>query len=126
MAWTSREVAERLAAQMSSYREQLGRRVVRYREAKGWNQEDLAYHSGVSNRTIQRLERGQHDGRVKTIQALARALDVDESDLRGPPPEEAGDDLRPLVSSLAEQVARLSEQIDRLEREQSWRDAAAE
>ena len=77
MAWTSREVAERLAAQMSSYREQLGRRVVRYREAKGWNQEDLAYHSGVSNRTIQRLERGQHDGRVKTIQALARQLDVD-------------------------------------------------
>lgn len=51
---------------MTSYRQQLGRRVVRFREAKGWNQEDLAYHSGVSNRTIQRIENGQHEGRVKT------------------------------------------------------------
>lgn len=33
MSWTPRDMAERLASQMSEYRTQLGRRVVGFREA---------------------------------------------------------------------------------------------
>lgn len=106
---------------MSEYRLQLGRRVVKYREAKSWNQEDLAYHSGLSVRTIQRVERGQHDGRLKTIEKLAEALEVTQAELRGPVPE--SDDLRPLVEMLSDQVQKLTAQVDRLTRASDEHDA---
>lgn len=121
LPWTPRDVAERLASQMSEYRLQLGRRVVKYREAKSWNQEDLAYHSGLSVRTIQRVERGQHDGRLKTIEKLAEALEVTQAELRGPVPE--SDDLRPLVEMLSDQVQKLTAQVDRLTRASDEHDA---
>jgi transcriptional regulator with XRE-family HTH domain len=44
---------------------------------KGWNQNDLAVHAGVSRTTVFHLERGSsHDPRPTTLHKLARALDL--------------------------------------------------
>jgi transcriptional regulator with XRE-family HTH domain len=48
---------------------------------RAWSQETLAQLSGLSVRTIQRLERGQSAG-LESLQALASALEVDVSTLQ--------------------------------------------
>ncbi len=50
------------------------------RHRKGWTQDHLAQLSGVSVRTIQRLERGGTAG-ADTLQSLAAAFDCDVADL---------------------------------------------
>ena len=61
-------------------------RILASRKRKGWSQEVLAEHSGVSLRTIQRVEQGQTVPHGHTVQALAAALQVPLDMLR----EEAG------------------------------------
>ena len=51
-------------------------RILASRKRKGWSQEMLAEHSGVSLRTIQRVEQGQTVPHGHTVQALAAALQV--------------------------------------------------
>ncbi len=51
------------------------------RLARGWSQEDLAAASGVSTRTIQRIERGQEPG-PETIRSLAAAFETNVETLR--------------------------------------------
>lgn len=51
---------------------------------RGWSQEQLAEASGVSVRTVQRIEGGRAPGPA-TRAALADALGVDPADLGGPP-----------------------------------------
>lgn len=51
-------------------------RILAIRKSKGFSQELLAEQSGVSLRTIQRVEQGETVPRGHTIQALATALDV--------------------------------------------------
>lgn len=60
------------------------------RVRRGWSQEQLAEASGVSVRTIQRLEGGRSPGRATAL-ALAAALDVDAEELAGPAGEPAAD-----------------------------------
>jgi transcriptional regulator with XRE-family HTH domain len=50
--------------------------IVAIRKEKGFSQEVLAERSGVSLRTIQRVERGETVPRGHTLQALAGALEV--------------------------------------------------
>ena len=57
--------------------------VQKLRLQKGWSQEQLAELSGVSARTIQRIERGQ-SASLETLKALAAVFDVDLADLRSP------------------------------------------
>lgn len=45
------------------------------RLAKGWSQEDLARHSGLSTRTIQRIESGQSAG-SESLKCLAAVFDT--------------------------------------------------
>lgn len=52
-------------------------RIIAVRKRKGLSQELLAEKSGVSLRTIQRVEQGDTTPRGYTVQALATALDVD-------------------------------------------------
>ena len=49
-------------------------------------QTELAAEAGVTVRTIQRLESGK-PGEISTIRDLARALEVDPSELLQSPPE---------------------------------------
>ncbi|MDO7853039.1 helix-turn-helix domain-containing protein [Hymenobacter convexus] len=51
-------------------------RIQALRKSRGYSQELLAEQSGVSLRTIQRVEQGETVPRGHTVQALATALDV--------------------------------------------------
>lgn len=55
--------------------------VQKFRLQRGWSQEQLAELSGVSARTIQRIERGQ-SASLETLKALAAVFDVDLAQLR--------------------------------------------
>lgn len=50
---------------------------------KGWTQEQLALVSGLSVRTIQRIEKGEAAS-VDSLKALAAAFDIDFLDLKEP------------------------------------------
>ena len=47
---------------------------------KGWSQEELARHSGLSTRTIQRIETGQPPG-LESLKCLAAVLETSISTL---------------------------------------------
>jgi len=55
-------------------------RVVELRRDRGWTQERLAEASGVTVRTVQRLEAG-NDASLETLSLVARALEVPVRDL---------------------------------------------
>ena len=57
--------------------------IQKLRLQRGWSQEQLAEVSGLSVRTIQRLERGQ-PGSLETLKALAAVFEIDFSDLKDP------------------------------------------
>jgi transcriptional regulator with XRE-family HTH domain len=71
--------------------------VQKLRLQRGWSQEQLAEVSGVSVRTIQRLERGQ-PGSLETLKALAAVFEIDLDRLKEPEmntPTPAAQTLRP-------------------------------
>jgi transcriptional regulator with XRE-family HTH domain len=57
-------------------------RIRALREQRGWSQQYLSRASGVSGRTIQRIEGGKLQPQPQTLQALASAFNVDVSKLR--------------------------------------------
>ena len=52
-----------------------------FRKTKSFTQEELAKQSGISIRTIQRIEKGLTKGSPHTIKALAKTLDIESSNL---------------------------------------------
>ncbi|UOQ75338.1 helix-turn-helix domain-containing protein [Hymenobacter sp. 5516J-16] len=62
-------------------------RIATIRKSKGLSQEVLAEQSGVSLRTIQRVEQGDTVPRGFTLQALATALEVPLEAFRTEPAE---------------------------------------
>jgi transcriptional regulator with XRE-family HTH domain len=54
--------------------------VRKLRLQRGWSQDQLAQMSGLSIRTIQRIERGQNPG-LDSLKSLAAVFEVDISDL---------------------------------------------
>jgi transcriptional regulator with XRE-family HTH domain len=54
----------------------LGERIRELRKQKGWRQIDLAQHSGVHEVHISDLERGTREAGLRTVLAIAQALDV--------------------------------------------------
>jgi transcriptional regulator with XRE-family HTH domain len=57
--------------------------IQKLRLQRGWSQEQLADLSGLSVRTIQRLERG-HPASVESLKSLGAAFEIDFSDLKEP------------------------------------------
>jgi len=55
--------------------------VQKLRLQRGWSQEQLATVSGLSVRTIQRIERG-HSASLESMKALASVFEVDLSELK--------------------------------------------
>jgi transcriptional regulator with XRE-family HTH domain len=51
------------------------------RESKGWTQDELAAKSGVTARTISRLENTDRQPEKSTLRLLALALGVDPDEL---------------------------------------------
>ena len=61
------------------------------RLARAWSQEQLAELSGMSVRTVQRIENGDQPS-LETLSALAAVFEVSVADLSGP--NALGDDAR--------------------------------
>jgi transcriptional regulator with XRE-family HTH domain len=57
--------------------------IQKLRLQRGWSQEQLAEVSGLSVRTIQRIERGQ-TASVESLKALGAAFEIDFSQLKEP------------------------------------------
>ncbi len=72
----------------------LGKKVKEYRTKKGLSQELLAEDSGLSYRTIQRIENGESKPTGDTLNRIAASLDVTPEDLAN---WEVEDDLKFLV-----------------------------
>jgi transcriptional regulator with XRE-family HTH domain len=64
-------------------------RVKERRLARGWSQAQLAEKSGLSVRTIQRIETGANPG-LETLTRLAAVLDVDVAELQQQLADDAG------------------------------------
>lgn len=61
--------------------EELAQKLKRYRSAKGFSQEELAEKSGLSLRTVQRIENSETIPRGDSIQRLASTLGITPDDL---------------------------------------------
>jgi transcriptional regulator with XRE-family HTH domain len=61
---------------MSPTPKQIGRRLKALREAAGLSQATVARVARISREYLARLEAGQHDPTVGTLQRLAKALNV--------------------------------------------------
>jgi XRE family aerobic/anaerobic benzoate catabolism transcriptional regulator len=59
----------------------LGERIRILRKQRGWRQIDLAQHSGVHEVHISDVERGAREVGLRTLLAIAQALEVKLSDL---------------------------------------------
>jgi transcriptional regulator with XRE-family HTH domain len=57
--------------------------IQKLRLQRGWSQQQLAELSGLSVRTVQRIERGQ-PASLETLKALGAAFEIDFSDLKEP------------------------------------------
>ncbi|MDR0227779.1 MAG: helix-turn-helix domain-containing protein [Flavobacteriaceae bacterium] len=60
---------------------EIGTRLRELRIQKGFSQEELANRSGVTLRTIQRIEKGDNEPRGNTLQMLSTVLEVNIEDL---------------------------------------------
>ncbi len=59
----------------------VGKKIRTARERKGWLQSDLAKATGLTVRTVGRIERGEVDVRLSTLTKIARALGTSVSEL---------------------------------------------
>lgn len=75
---------------MDEHRKQAGKRLAQIRDSRGLSQEELANKAGLSVKTISRFENGKHDGRRDTVRRIVAALEIEEADLFGPPPDPLG------------------------------------
>jgi len=67
-----------------------GEKIVAFRKAKNYTQEELANLSNVTLRTIQRIEKGETVPREFTLKSIADALDKQVSDLMVADAENSG------------------------------------
>lgn len=58
-----------------------GQRVREFREAKGWIQTDLAFHSRLERAFISRVENGKTQAGLASVERLAAALGVSVGEL---------------------------------------------
>lgn len=59
----------------------VGKKIVETRKKKGVSQEDLVEKTGFDLRQIGRIERGESNPTISTIEAIATVLDVELKDL---------------------------------------------
>ncbi|HXW93976.1 MAG TPA: helix-turn-helix transcriptional regulator [Terriglobales bacterium] len=61
---------------MQQIQRQLGDRIRKLRQKKGWSQEELAAISGLHRTYIGAVERGEKNLTISTIHTLAKTLDT--------------------------------------------------
>lgn len=65
----------------TSPQQKLGKRLKELRTHKGWSQEKLGFETKLDRSFISGIERGERNPSLKSLQKLAKALDVSLSDL---------------------------------------------
>ena len=83
----------------------IGKRIRKYREAKGWRQEDFAEKVGLSVTYTGMIERGEKVPKLETFITIANALEV-SADLLLADVLAVGYDVK--SSEMTEQIAALS------------------
>jgi len=53
-----------------------GKRIRRLRKQRGWNQDDLAAHTGFGRTFISDVERGQKNPSLRSVEIFALAFDL--------------------------------------------------
>ncbi|WP_205620244.1 helix-turn-helix domain-containing protein [Salinivibrio socompensis] len=76
------------------------------RVQKGWSQDQLAQFSGLSVRTIQRIERGHKPG-LESLKSLAAVFDIDITDLQKETDMQADTSMSPEERAIAYRVRAL-------------------
>lgn len=115
-------------------RDHLAKRLKELREYKGWTADDLAHESGVSIRTVSRLETANIENpRETTLVRLAGALEQTREALAGPrlTPEAMDraaqtqlDTIEAMLRVLLDQLPKPDEEIDKLLQQALQRAAA--
>lgn len=59
----------------------VGRRIAALRTAKGWSQQLLADHAQISREHIVRIENGQKELGIRTLEKIAGALEIKPKEL---------------------------------------------
>jgi transcriptional regulator with XRE-family HTH domain len=96
-------------AHMQAGNGDLAKLIVRARRARGWTAEELSRQTGLSVKTISRLETGRSkEPKQPTRERLARALDIDEATLAGERPTFR------LSYPIEDALARIETKLDRL------------
>jgi transcriptional regulator with XRE-family HTH domain len=123
-----------LARQMADYRERMATRILEERKSQSLSREALAHKSGVSYKTIKRIEERKNDGepRAVTIRRLAEGLGIDPTELR-PPVEQEEDQLNRIEQKLDRVLELLERQaseeieadLDELDEDRGRRQAGA-
>lgn len=78
--------------------------VARLRKQRGWTQERLAEETGLSVRTIQRIEKGD-DSSLETLGLVANALDISVNELFND--DEDSQKLKKVAAYADEQASQL-------------------
>ena len=60
----------------NTIRKNLGKRVRRLRQKRGWSQEELAHQSGLARSFTGAIERGEKDLRLSTLVKLANTFKI--------------------------------------------------
>lgn len=100
---------------MEEHQRRIGQRVIELREARDWGQPELSQASGVSIKTISRIENGHVEGRRDTLRSIAEALGVTRAELEGFPPAPLALDARdPEPPATQADIDRIEAKLDRI------------
>ena len=89
--------------------------IQKLRLKQGWSQQQLAEASGLSIRTIQRIEAG-HPASVETLKSIAAVFEVDFASLSPTPPESPTMSVSPTARTAEQQEAEAFKQVRTLRR----------
>lgn len=64
-----------------SFLRHLGDRIRRFRETKGWSQDEFAFRCGLHRTYVGAVERGERNVSVLNLQKIAASLDISLADL---------------------------------------------
>lgn len=82
------------------------------RREKGLSQRQFALLAGLSYKTVQLIESGEHDARISSLSAIAKAF--------GYPPTEIQEQIETLFTTPSDSIQIISEQI-RQSKKDSWK-----
>lgn len=100
--------------QMVGYQQRLAERIIEARQDKGWSRRELAFHSDISDKTLERLEKAQvKEPRGSTLQRIAEAVGREVSELR-PDMETEEKNLRAQIDRMEAKLDELTESVDSL------------